>query len=136
MKKSLKLRLGALLFALILGAAPLFSLAEEKTEAPEPEKEPEISGKYAVIFNADDGGEILYGKNENEKVYCGFLPRVMTCLLIAESGKLDETAKVTQGMLVNTPQISTAQLKAGDELTYRDLLLCIAVVNSQEAAVA
>ena len=136
MKKSLKLRLGALLFALILGAAPLFSLAEEKAEAPEPEKEPEISGKYAVIFNADDGGEILYGKNENEKVYCGFLPRVMTCLLIAESGKLDETAKVTKGMLVNTPQISTAQLKAGDELTYRDLLLCIAVVNSQEAAVA
>ena len=133
MKSSLKIRIGAILLAVFLawGTLPLF--AEEE---PVREEEPEINSKYAVIFNADDGGEILYGKNETEKVYCGFLPRVMTCLLIAESGTLDETVTVTQGMLVNTPQISTVQLKAGDKLTFRDLILCITVANSQEAAVA
>ncbi len=133
MKKSLKLRFGAILFTLIflLGS---FSLFGEETQTVE--EEPEIGAEYAVIFNADDEGEILYGKNETKQVYCGFLPRVMTCLLIAESGKLDETVTVTRGMLVNTPQISTAQLKAGDVISYRDLLTCICVVNSQEAAVA
>ncbi len=134
MKRSLKLRFGAMIFTLIflLGSVSVF--ADEET--PVVEEEPEIGAEYAVIFNADDDGEILYGKNEKKPVYCGFLPRVMTCLLIAESGKLEETVTVTQGMLVNTPQISTAQLRAGDVLTYRDLITCIAVVNSQEAAVA
>lgn len=132
MKRSLKLRLGAILFAVLLLAGNLFFHAEETVT----EEEPKISADHAVIFNADDGGEILYGKRETDKVYCGFLPRVMTCLLIAESGKLDETVTVTKGMLVDTPQISTAQLKAGDQLTYRDLIYCICVVNSQEAAVA
>ncbi len=131
MKTSLKLRFGALLFALVFLLGGLALSGEEVTE-----EEPEIGAEYAVIFNADDEGEILYGKNETSSVYCGFLPRVMTCLLIAESGKLEETVTVTKGMLVNTPQISTAQLKAGDEITYGDLITCICVVNSQEAAVA
>ncbi len=133
MKKSLKLRFGATLFALVflLGSSTIF--AEETLTV---EEEPQIGAEYAVIFNADDEGEILYGKNETDLVYCGFLPRVMTCLLIAESEKLDESVTITQGMLVNTPQISTAQLKAGDVISYRDLITCICVVNSQEAAVA
>lgn len=134
MKQSFRLRLGAILFVLVFLMGSLSFLGEE-TE-PIVEEEPKISGDYAVIFNADDEGEILYGKNETKQVYCGFLPRVMTCLLIAQSGKLDETVKINQGMIVNTPQISTAQLKAGDVITYRDLLTCICVVNSQEAAVA
>ncbi len=133
MKQSFRLRLGAILFAFVflLGSVSFFG---EETEPKE--EEPKISGEYAVIFNADDAGEILYGKNETKQVYCGFLPRVMTCLLIAQSGKLDETIKINQGMLVNTPQKSTARLKAGDVISYRDLLTCICVVNSQEAAVS
>ena len=133
MKQSFRLRLGAILFVLVFLMGSLSFLGEETQPV---EEEPKISGDYAVIFNADDEGEILYGKNETKQVYCGFLPRVMTCLLIAQSGKLDETIKINQGMIVNTPQKSTAQLKAGDVITYRDLLTCICVVNSQEAAVA
>ena len=132
MKPILKILVGGLIVALTVSLASVFGVAEEK---PLQEETPEIGAEYAVIFNADDG-EILYGKNETSKVYCGFLPRVMTCLLIAESGKWDETITVTQGMLVNTPQISTVQLKAGDTVSYRDLITCILVVNSQEAAVA
>lgn len=133
MKRSFKFRLSALFFALIVAISAFPSFGEETVV----DEEPEIGAEYAVIFNADDGGEILYGKNENSKVYCGFLPRVMTCLLIVESGRnLDETVTVTKGMLVNTPQISTAQLKAGDEISWKDLITCICVVNSQEAAVA
>ena len=133
MKISFQLRFGALLFALVffLGSVSLFA----ETGTPVSEETPEIGAEYAVIFNADDAGEILYGKNETEQVYCGFLPRVMTCLILAQGANLDETVTVTRGMLVNTPQISTAQLTAGDVLSYRDLITCICVVNSQEAAV-
>ena len=101
------------------------------------EEEPEIDAEYAVIFNADDNGEILYGRQENSSVYCGFLSRVMTCLLIAESGRdLNETVTVTKEMLVNTPMISNVKLSEGDTVSLKDLIACITVANSQEAAVA
>ncbi len=132
MKHSLKWIVGVLILTLIGSYALVFQA--EETE-PQKEELPEIGAEYAVIFNADDG-EILYGKQETTPVFCGFLSRVMTCLLIAESGRTEEMVTVTQGMLVNTPQISTAQLKAGDTLTYGDLITCILVANSQEAAVA
>ncbi len=133
MKKSWKLRLGAMIFSLIFLFAGAFAGAEETAPT---EEAPEIGAEYAVIFNADDGGEILYGKNAITPVYCGFLPRVMTCLLIAESGKVEEEITVTRGMLVDTPQISMVALKAGDKISYGDLITCILVGNSQEAAVA
>ncbi len=133
MKKSWVLSLGAMIFSLIFLFTAIFAGAEETVPK---EEEPEIGAEYAVIFNADDGGEILYGKNAAEPVYCGFLPRVMTSLLIAESGKSEEEITVTRGMLVDTPQISMVALKAGDKISYGDLITCILVGNSQEAAVA
>lgn len=124
------------LFALLLAALILFASLPGSAEE-QSEEEPEIGAEQAVIFNADDGGEILYGKNETQPVYCGFLPRVMTCILIMESGRnLEETVTVTKEMLTNTPQISSAQLSAGDQVSWKDLIACITVVNSQEAAVA
>lgn len=132
MKNKRKGRLFTLLLVTVFLLASFPVLAEEQTE-----EEPEIGAEQAIIFNADDGGEILYGKNETQPVYCGFLPRVMTCILIMESGRnLEETVTITKEMLTNTPQISTAQLSAGDRISWKDLIACITVVNSQEAAVA
>ena len=122
----------ALLLLTAFGLLPSLS-ARAATEDPPPK----INSEYAIIFNADADGEILYGKQENTPVYCGFLPRVMTCLLIMESGRdLNETVTITKEILTNTPTLSTANLKAGDEVSLRDLIVCITVANSQEAAVA
>ena len=132
MRKTLKRRLFALLLAGILLCSGLTAFAEEKVV----EETPDIKAEFAVIFNADEDGEILYGKNETIPVYCGFLPRVMTCLLIVESGRdLNETVSVTEEMLVNTPQISNVGLKAGDQISWKDLIACITIGNSMEAAV-
>lgn len=126
-------RLFSLLLVLLFMAIPtLAPKAETVQDTP-----PDINAEYAVIFNADDDGEILYGKNENVPVYCGFLPRVMTCLLIAESGRdLNETVTITKEMLVNTPSVSGIGLEAGSTISLRDLMACITVANCQEAAVA
>lgn len=133
MKPGIKGRLFAILLAaILLMGGVLTAHAETVTDTP-----PEIGSEFAVIFNADDNGEILYGKNENIPVYCGFLPRVMTCLLIMESGvNVDETVTITKEMLVNTPQVSNVKLSVGDVISYRDLIACITVANAQEAAVA
>jgi len=133
MISKLKLRLLCLLTAAVLLCAGILPTSAETVQ----EEAPVIGSQYAVIFNADANGEILYGKNEDLPVYCGFLPRVMTCLMIMESGKnIDETVTITKEMLVNTPQVSNVKLSAGDTVSYRDLIVCITVANAQEAAVA
>ena len=120
------------LIILLLSSSLPLNAAEPVQDVP-----PEIGAEFAVIFNADDEGEILYGKNENLPVYCGFLPRVMTCLLIAECGRdLNETVTITKEILVNTPQISNVKLSVGETVSLKDLIACITIANSQEAAVA
>ena len=54
-------RIAALALALILFGTgiPCAAVTDEA---------PEIGAEYAVIFNADDGGEILYGKNETKEL--------------------------------------------------------------------
>lgn len=130
MKK--RFRIFSVLCVLLLFITALPTDAETQEENP-----PELAAANAVIFNAADNGEILYGKGENQPIYCGFLSRVMTCLLIVESDRnLDETVTITKEILTNTPLRSSANLAVGDEISYRDLIRCITVVNSQEAAVA
>ena len=129
MKRRFLLRFCAGIAALLCLAAP--AAAEETDDAPQ------IDAPYAIVFNASDDGEILYGKQQDQPVYCGFLPRVMTCLLIAENvPDLDQTVTMTKEMLANTPKQSAAKLSAGETVSYKDLIVAIATVNSQEAAVA
>lgn len=129
MKRSFRSALLALLIAAcLLAAFPICAQAEEQ---------PQINADCAVIFNADDDGEILYGKNEKMPVYCGFLPRVTACLVALESGIDPETTvTMTKEMLVHTPQVSNVQLSVGDTISIKDLIACVLIGNSQEAAVA
>ena len=71
-----------LLFTVLL-AVPARAESEEPNTL-------EISAEHAIIFNADSGYE-LYAKNPNDLVYCAFLPRLMTCILLVESGVSLET---------------------------------------------
>lgn len=96
----------------------------------------EISAEHAIIFNADSGYE-LYAKNPNDLVYCAFLPRLMTCILLVESGvSLETQVTITSEMLKNTPEKSSANLANGHVVSLRDLMKCVLVANSQECAVA
>lgn len=96
----------------------------------------EIDAQYAIIFNADSGYE-LYSKNADDYVYCAFLSRLMTCILLVESGvSLETNVTITSEMLKNTPEKSSANLQVGNVITLRDLMKCVLVANSQECAVA
>ena len=111
--------------------APLCFVAETSEE-----NTLEINAGHAIIFNADSGYE-LYSKNADDYVYCAFLPRLMTCILLVESGvSLETVVTITSDMLKNTPEKSSADLAPGHTVTLRDLMKCVLVSNSQECAVA
>lgn len=96
----------------------------------------EVGAEHAIIFNADSGYE-LYTKNPDDYVYCAFLPRLMTCILLVESGvSLETQVTITSDMLKNTPEKSSANLASGHVVSLRDLMKCVLVANSQECAVA
>ncbi len=116
-----------LLLAVLIGCTLLCSAAESELI---------LQAEQAIIFNAASG-EILYSKNTSSPFACGMLPRLMTCLLLLEQTEnLTEEVTITREMISATPQISSAELKAGDVLTKQSLLTCILVANSQEACVA
>lgn len=96
----------------------------------------ETKAEYAIIVNANSGYE-LYSKNADAPVYCAFLPRLMTCILLIESGiDLDTKVTITSEMLKATPEKSSAGLASDNNISLRDLMKCVLVGNSQECSVA
>lgn len=82
----------------------------------------EIDANNAMIFNADNGYE-LYSRNADNLVYCAFLPRLMTCILLVESGlNLEAEITITTEMLKNTPEKSSINMAAGHTISLRDLM--------------
>ena len=89
-------------------------------------EEPETSSAAAIIINADTG-LVLYEKNSESPIYCGFLPRLMTCILLVESGlNLDEEVTLTSKMLEAAPEKildgSAHVFSKGATITLRDLM--------------
>ena len=79
--------------------------------AEEEENTLEVTANQAIIFNADTGYE-LYTKNADDYVYCAFLPRLMTCILLVEAGvSLETQVTITSEILKNTPEKSSANLE-------------------------
>ena len=61
----------------------------------------EIKANNAIIFNADSGYE-LYTRNADDYVYCAFLPRLMTCILLVEAGVCLETQVTITSEILKT----------------------------------
>jgi|GEM_PF-686813 len=105
-------------------------------ETEKKEHFPEISAENAMIFNVEIG-TILFQKNIDEKIYCGFLSRLMTCILLVESEEdLSQIITISSEVRNQTPQVSSANLKTNEKISLLDLLKCVLVANSQEAAIA
>ena len=58
----------------------------------------DISAQSAIVIDADTG-TILYEKNAYEERPIASTTKIMTALLAIESGRLDETVKITDEML-------------------------------------
>jgi len=88
------------------------------------------------VFLYDYGNDVLlYTQEPDLQCYPASLVKIMTCLLIAQKGNLDDEVVIRQEVLDTVPPGSMSiDLKAGEILTLGDLLYAIMVQSSNEAA--
>lgn len=94
---------------------------------------PNLYCESAVLID-NDSGKVLYGINENEKVYPASTTKVLTAILTLE--KLDTSSStVVTKEAVNLPYgSSNAALKQGEIMTIEDLLYAMMLKSGNDAA--
>jgi len=95
--------------------------------------EPKIDARCALLFDARSG-QVLYKKNENYPMPVASTQKLLTALLVAERGKLDDLVVVPQDATQVSP--TKLYLKTGDRYTRRELLHGLLVKSANDAAVA
>lgn len=100
----------------------------------------EIDAKAtAALLVEGSTGEILYEKNAREKRYPASITKVMTAMLVLEavsSGTLEMNQMITanaSAMEGLSSDGSTQNIKAGEQMTVKDLLFCTLVASANEA---
>ena len=94
--------------------------------------EPQILSRSAVIFDRNSG-EVLWGKQENMRLPMASTTKIMTSIILLESGKdLNEIVKIDKKAAAIGG--STMGLKTGDELTLNDLFYGMMLPSGNDAA--
>lgn len=105
------------------------------------EEELQLASQAAVLMDADTG-VVLYEKNMHASLAPASITKVMTALLVMEaleSGQLTEDTVVTVSELAARKTFadeSSANLKAGEQLTVEELLYCLLLPSANDAAKA
>lgn len=90
-----------------------------------------VDAKAAIVINADTG-EVIFEQNANACLPMASTTKIMTALLLCESGGLDETLTVTDKMV--RVEGSSMGLLAGDTVSKRDLLYGMMLASGNDAA--
>ncbi len=95
---------------------------------------PAISAPAAVLMDAESG-LILYGKNENTRVYPASTTKIMTAILAIENGNLDDRVTVSFDA-VNTIDFDSSKAGwfEGEVVSFRDLLYSLMVCSANDSA--
>lgn len=97
---------------------------------------PELHAGACIVVEATTG-QVVYEKNSTEKMYPASTTKIMTALLAYEHGNLDDKITASSTAIYHNtliPEGSTAGIKAGEELTLRDLLYCLLLPSANEVA--
>lgn len=90
-----------------------------------------VSAKSAIVINADTG-EVIWSHNATERLPMASTTKIMTGLLLCESGDLEREITVTAEML--RVEGSSMGLLAGDRVTLHDLLYGLMLASGNDAA--
>ena len=101
----------------------------------QPVTEPQIESQAAVVIDMDNGN-ILYKKNESEKFYPASIVKLLTALVTAERGNLDDTVIFSHDAIYDVEQGSgnPLLLEAGDKLSVKDCMYAMILESSNQAA--
>ncbi len=90
----------------------------------------------AAILYEVNSDTLMYTWNADHAMYPASLVKIMTALIAIEEGSLTDTVTVTQSAISALPaNSSTLDLKPGETLTLEQLLYCLLVGSSNDAAV-
>ena len=93
-----------------------------------------LTSKEAIIYNLNDDN-IIYEKNSNEQTKIASLTKIMTSLVAIEKiNNIDDTVTVDYKDLQGLKGYAVAGFKAGDTVTYKDLLYALMLPSAADAA--
>ncbi len=98
----------------------------------------DIHSENAILFNENDN-QILYEKNPDKKSQIASLTKIMTALITLENvNDLDQKVTIISQDLQGLAEenLVTAGFKAGETLTYRDLLYGLLLPSGADSAKA
>ena len=125
------------LFCLVLAAVLLAPAALAGWQPPEEASAPEAAAVYLAELNT---GTVLYERNADEPRAIASLTKMMTCLLLAESGAdLDEVFLVPQELAeefwhIRAEDGAYINLQVGEETNLRDLMYCTMLPSTNDTA--
>ncbi len=93
----------------------------------------DISAGSAILIDADSGA-VLYEKNPDERRLIASTTKIMTALVVLESCDLEETVEVPKDC--ERVGGSSMYLRAGEEVTVRDLLYGLLLMSGNDAGLA
>ena len=93
-----------------------------------------IYSSGAVLLDSSTG-KMLYGKNENQKLYPASTTKLLTAVVAIENCNLDREIEVTQAALNKVDvESSIVGLRAGSTYTMEQLLYMLLIVSAGDAA--
>ena len=93
-----------------------------------------LTSKEAIIYNLNDDN-VIYEKNSNEQTKIASLTKIMTSLVAIENiNNIDDTVTVDYKDLQGLKGYAVAGFKAGDTVTYKDLLYALMLPSAADAA--
>ncbi len=140
MKKTLPICL-ILVFSIFLGTLCMPAAAESgmgcnglQGSIPLDPSGKQLDTAKAVVLYELNTDTLVYSYNADLLINPTGLVKILTALLALELGDLDDVVTVRQATL-NTVAVGSvsARLKAGEEITLRDLLYCIMVSSANDA---
>lgn len=94
---------------------------------------PVLACKSAILMDYDSG-KLLYGVNENEKVYPASTTKVLTAILALENVDISNSTVVSKEATKLPYGSSNAALKEGEVMTIEDLLYAMMLKSGNDAA--
>ena len=98
---------------------------------------PQVSAAQAIL--TDENGKVLYEKNSSQRAYPASTTKILTCitaLYIMEEIKADIDQTVTVPKEAAGVEGSSVYLKAGERITFKDLLYSAMLRSGNDAATA
>ncbi|MFC4557431.1 D-alanyl-D-alanine carboxypeptidase family protein [Virgibacillus kekensis] len=92
-----------------------------------------VSANNAVLIEGSSG-RILFKKEAHEKKPIASITKIMTALVAIESGKMNETVKITKRAAYT--EGSSIYLKPGEKILLKDLVYGLMLRSGNDAAVA